>query len=227
MITWIDGNRESVNGKEWYSKGLTELKIPKNLKQGKGQELIAIMEAYLRGRAKQYGYIIPELLRIGRDLDAQAGTYYKPPTIQDGYSQINDAYREQYREQSKELWCELLVLLGTDLKMDVTKLFQYGLYNQCECACQEYDGVTAYFALLQQNRPQGVEHREEITRTFERAAAEFAKGAPLAKIEYLEPKLKEAEMLGVKLRWSTTRQQIALVMTRLDNSYTSCTLWLP
>ena len=80
--------------------------------------------------------------------------------------------------------------------MDVTRLFQYGLYNQCECVCQEYDGVTAYFALLQQNRPQGAEHREDLTKVFEKAPSEFAKGAPLGKIEYLEPKLKEAEKLG-------------------------------
>jgi len=52
-----------------------DLTIPKHLKEGKGQELITNMVSYLRGRGKEYYAIIPALLRIGADLDAEQGVY--------------------------------------------------------------------------------------------------------------------------------------------------------
>ena len=38
MITCIDENEANAGGKDWKSQELTELKVPKNLKSGKGQE---------------------------------------------------------------------------------------------------------------------------------------------------------------------------------------------
>ena len=96
MVAYFNGRGQGYNGaKEFTEKDLVDLTIPKNLKDGKGQELIENMVAWLRGRGKQYYAIIAALLRIGADLDGKEGVYWKPPGLNDGYSEVPEEYRSE------------------------------------------------------------------------------------------------------------------------------------
>ena len=220
MVAYFNGRGQGYNGaKEFTEKDLEELTIPKGLKDGKGQDLIDNMIAWLRGRGKEFYAIIPTLLRVSKDLDAVQGIYWQPPSLQDNYASVEQEYRDEYAKQSKQLWHKLERLLTGDLKLEALKPFKYGLNNQHEFQCQEYDGVSAYYALLSQNRPQGAEYRNKLVKIFEAAPRQFADGDVLSKIEDLEPKLRTAVKLGVKLRWAVTGKLIALTLSRLDPGY--------
>ena len=220
MIAEINGTTNHYGAKQKTDqKGLQELVIPKNLQHDKGQEMIENMEQFVTGRAEEYGWCTPEIMRIGKDLDANAGTYWKPPDKANGYADIDESYREEYSKTSKKVWDKLMQLIGQDLNLQVRRLSKYGMHDQFEFECKEYDGISAYFVLVQQNRVQDVEFRAELVKDFEQAAEHFAKGMPINKIEYLEKKLIDVERLGVKLQWANTGQKIATVMARLDTGY--------
>ena len=220
MVAYFNGRGEGYNGaKEFTTKDLVELTIPVGLKEGKGQELIDNMIAYLRGRGKEYYAIIPALIRIGKDLDAAQGIYWQPPTLADDYAGVDQEYREEYKQQSKELWHLLQRLMDAITKLDALRPFKYGLNNEHEFQAMEGDGVAAYYAILSQNRPQGADYRNKLVKTFEAAPRQFADGNVLNKIEYLEAKLKTVVTLGVKLRWAVTGKLIALTLSRMDFGY--------
>jgi len=177
MIAHFNGRGQGYNGaKEFTERDLVDLTIPDGLKEGKGQDLIDNMIAWLRGRGKQFYAIIPALRRIGADLDANEGIYWKPPTLNDDYSDVDPTYRAEYKEQSKQLWHILERLMKSDLKLDTTRLFTYGLNNQYEFQCRAEDGVSAYFALITQNRPQDATYRDQLIKIFEAAPGKFADG---------------------------------------------------
>ena len=199
---------------------LKGLDIPKNLRDGTGEALIDAVMVYLRGRAKKYYAIIPMLRRIAGDLDASTGTYFQPPTMSDnGYASIDKIFRSVFTSQSREFFDEIWVHLSEELRLLLMRTFNYGVDQQLKFKCPEHDGVSAFFALLSQFRPQGANYRDQLETHFEEASEHFSHGNPLGKIEFLRTKLKEVSRLGVKLRWNKTGKLVVLVLGRLDTEY--------
>ena len=199
---------------------LKELEIPKNLRDGTGEALIDAVMVYLRGRAKKYYAIIPMIRRIAGDLDASTGTYFQPPTMSDnGYASIDEVFRSVFTSQSREFFDEIWVHLSEELRLLLMRTFNYGVDQQLKFKCPEHDGVSAFFALLSQFRPQGAHYRDQLEKHFEEASEHFSHGNPLGKIEFLRTKLKEVNRLGVKLRWNKTGKLVVLVLGRIDAEY--------
>ena len=199
---------------------LKDLQIPRNLRDGHGQELIDSINAYTRGRGKKYHAIIPMLRRIGSDVDAVKGIYFKPPTLgDDGYADVDEIFRKIFTAQSKDLFDEIWENLDDEQRLLLLRTFQYGADRQFKFKCPSDDGISAYFALLSQFRPQNSEYRDTLEKHFEDAAEHFAQGNPIGKFDFLCTKLREVSRLGVKLRWNKTGKTVVQVLSRLDEEY--------
>ena len=202
-------------------RGLIDLVIPVNLKNGGGKELMENVNEYLTGRAEEYYGIIPMLRRVGVDIDPEEAVHWKPPSIDSGYGDYQAESRDIVKAQSKTFYIKLLSSMSPEMRGYITRTLLYGAEDKHSFKCQKFDGVSAFFVLMTQFRPQGTDRRDAIEKSFEDAAEHFAKDNPMGKIEHLRPKLIEAGEIGVKLRWSKTGKEIAVVMSRLDHDYSN------
>jgi hypothetical protein len=60
---------------------LVTLKIPENIEQGKGKELMTNFEMFIIGRAEQFYALMPYLQRMLEDYDYTTGACFKPPCM--------------------------------------------------------------------------------------------------------------------------------------------------
>ena len=197
---------------------LIPLTIPKDVHTGKGQQVIDNMKAYLRGRAAEYYAIIPYLMRISDDYNAEEGTYWEPPARrQGGYNMVNNAMRQAYADQSYALYYVIKEQLSAETYSRISSTYKYGIHEQKENRCEAWDGPAAYFALISLYKPIKASHRDTLTEEFNTAWTHFTKGDPKKKIKHLRPKLVEAIQLGLQLNWSTTGKKIVQVLSRSDH----------
>ena len=126
----------------------TELAIPDDLEKGKGMELSTSMDGHLLGKTAQNFAILPEIRRIPQDFNPTAGTFYRPPTKSNGYSDVDPIRRESYNVQSNNLWNLFLRKMGAARMNKLLYTSKVGVNKQEEIKCTEGDGVTAYFMMI-------------------------------------------------------------------------------
>jgi hypothetical protein len=210
---------ESIRGRTADAKKTTiDLKVPKLLEKGHGVELIDNLKAFLVNRASEFYAIMPYLYRISGDFDSNTGTFYKPPTKLDRYSQVDPTFRQQYNQQANALYLQFKQYVPPDVMAKICSTFNYGMHEQFTARCEEGDGPTAYFCLLSLYRPSSAAYRDELVEKFNAAHLHFQKGDPRRKIQHLRTKLVEAIQLNIHLSWSTTGKKIVGVLSRRDHS---------
>ena len=210
---------ESIRGRTADAKKTTiELKVPKQLEKGHGVELIDNLQAFLLNRASEFYAIMPYLYRISGDFDSNTGTFYKPPTKQDNYMQVDSTFRQQYSQQANALYLQFKQHVPAEIMAKICSTFNYGMHDQLTTRCEEGDGPTAYFCLLSLYRPNSAAYRDELVEKFNSAHLHFQKGDPRRKIQHLRTKLVEVIQLNIHLSWSTTGKKIVGVLSRRDHT---------
>ena len=67
---------------------LVSLKIPDDIEQGKGKELMTNFEMYIIGRSEQFYALMPYLQRVLGDYNHTTGACFKPPCMKESIADI-------------------------------------------------------------------------------------------------------------------------------------------
>ena len=222
LIAHMDGRdeRHFIKKKTISVSSKKDLEIPKNLKNGGGQQFMDNLMEHLQDQGAEYYGIKPGAARIGNDINDELGTHWQPPCLNNDYSDVAAESRDVVRNHSKKLYKYLCSRLDKDMQLLLTRTNNYGKDDKFTFKGMEDDGLSAIFT-LSQLRPQGAIYRKNLEKVFTEASEHFADGHPRTKIEHLERKLKEAAKLGFKLQWTKTGREIAKVMSRVDHGYSS------
>jgi hypothetical protein len=196
---------------------LVTLKIPEDMEDGKGKELMANFEIYLNGRVDKFYALMPFLSRVLEDYDHASGACFKPPCIQEKLDEVPQEMRTAYLTQSKSLYVAITAKLSESVKCIVRSTFDYGVDDK-PALCVENDGPNLLFALICMFRPCNVEYTEELETTFVDCHTEFPGTDTRAVIRLLRGPLQEAQNLQIPLKWKQTGKRIVDRLVHNDHN---------
>jgi predicted transcriptional regulator len=196
---------------------LVTLKIPEDMEEGKGKELMANFEIYLNGRVEKFYALMPYLSRMLQDYDHATGACFKPPCIQEKIEDIPEEIRSVYTSQSRTLYVAITAKLSDSVKSLTRATFDYGVDDK-QALCMEHDGPNLLFALICMFRPCNVEYTEELESTFVDCHMEFKGADPRAVIKELRGPLQEAPNLQIPIKWNQTGKRIVDRLVHNDHN---------
>lgn len=196
----------------------SDLIIPAELEKGKGLELVINVDAHMEGKTAQFWAIRAAIRRASTDYNPVTGLYWKPPTLTTGYTDVPQAFREAYQEQSLSYFNLFIQKMGRARINKALYTHKIGINKQVDNRCDEGDGVSLYYALLSMNRPSQSTHREVLVNKIEAAPEHFRRGDPLIKVAKLQESLSEAIKQKIRLKW-LTGQKIISVLSARHNSF--------
>jgi hypothetical protein len=196
---------------------LVSLKIPEDIEQGKGKELMTNFEMYTSGRAEQFYALMPYLQRVTEDYDHTTGACYKPPCLKESIADIPEAIRTTYISQSKNLYGAIMSKLSDSVTCLVQATFEYGIDDK-PALCAEHDGPNLLFALICMFRPCNVEYTEQLESLFIDAHNKFQDTDPRDVIKSLREPLIEAQNLQISFKWNQSGKRIADLLVHNDHN---------
>ena len=196
---------------------LINLKIPEDIEQGKGKELMANFEIYIIGRSEQLYAMMPYLQRVLEDYDHSTGACFKPPCITEKIEDIPDEIRSTYLSQSKALYGAIMAKLSDSVKCLTRATFDYGVDDK-PALCAENDGPNLLFALICMFRPCNVEYTEQLESILIDAHNNFKGADPREVIKELREPLQEAQNLQIPLKWKQCGKRIVDLLVHNDHN---------
>jgi hypothetical protein len=196
---------------------LVNLKIPDNIEQGKGKELMANFEMYIIGRSEQYYAVMPYLQRVLEDYDHTTGACFKPPCTKESIEDIPEDIRCTYGSQSKALYGAIMAKLSDSVKCLTKATFDYGVEDK-PALCADNDGPNLLFALICMFRPCNVEYTEQLESLFIDAHNTFKGADPREIIKALREPLQEAQNLQIPLKWKQCGKRIVDQLIHNDHN---------
>jgi ATP-dependent protease HslVU (ClpYQ) peptidase subunit len=198
---------------------LVSLKIPEDIEQGKGTELMTNFEMYIIGRSEQFYALMPYLQRVLEDYDHATGACYKPPCLKESIVDIPEAIRGTYASQSKALYGAIMNKLSESVSCLVKATFEYGI-DEKPTLCAEHDGPNLLFALICMFRPCNVEYTEQLESLFIDAHNKFPGADPRDVIKALRGPLIEAQNLQMAFKWRQSGKRIVDQLVHNDHNMT-------
>jgi hypothetical protein len=196
---------------------LVSLKIPEDMEQGKGKELMTNFEMYIIGRSEQYYALMPYLQRVLEDYDHTTGACFKPPCMREAILDIHEDIRDAYTSQSKNLYGAIMSKLSDSVSCLVKASFQYGTDDK-SALCAEHDGPNLLFALICMFRPCNVEYTEQLESLFIDAHNKFRGNDARETIKALREPLIEAQTLQMAFKWSQSGKRIVDLLVHNDHN---------
>lgn len=178
---------------------------------GSGYKQIQLIDMYCLSRGNEAWAIIPDLIRIGHDIDPIECIHYKPPTLDNTPPQIKPYRDEQNRAFAKQL----LNLCDPGLRAKLLARHQFGV-NKVESKVNESDGCGLYWTLLQLYHPLSRQHRRTLERELYAFPPKFATGDPKATLTRMQRKHQEALDVALKLRWDSIGIPLIDVLSTRD-----------
>jgi hypothetical protein len=196
---------------------LVSLKIPENIEQGKGKELMNNFEMYILGRSEQFYALMPYLQRVLEDYDHTTGACYKPPCLKEATTNIPEEIRCTYTSQSRALYSAIMNKLSENVSCLVKATFEYGIDDK-PALCVEHDGPNLLFALICMFRPCNVEYTEQLESLFIDAHNKFQNADPRDVIKTLREPLLEAQALQMAFKWKQSGKRIVDLLVYNDHN---------
>ena len=196
---------------------LVSLKIPDDIEQGKGKELMTNFEMFIIGRSEQFYALMPYLQRVLEDYDHTTGACYKPPCLKESIAEIPEAIRGTYTSQSKALYGAIMNKLSESVACLVKATFEYGIDDK-PALCAEHDGPNLLFALICMFRPCNVEYIEQLESLFIDAHNQFQGADPRTVIKALREPLIEAQNLQMSFKWKQSGKRIVDLLVHNDHN---------
>jgi hypothetical protein len=196
---------------------LVSLKIPDDIEQGKGKELMTNFEMYIIGRSEQFYALMPYLQRVLGDYDHTTGACFKPPCMKESIADIPEEIRGTYTSQSKTLYGAIMNKLSENVSCLVKATFEYGIDDK-PALCAEHDGPNLLFALICMFRPCNVEYTEQLESLFIDAHNQFQGTDPRAIIKTLREPLIEAQTLQMAFKWKQSGKRIVDLLVHNDHN---------
>ena len=200
LQTYFDYHSQGASRSESAKVDRKDLKLVSDLSNKKvGFKQIQAMETYLQGRGNELWAVIPDLLRIGHDIDPVSFLHWQPP-LDLAVPQELLQYR---REQNSALAMKLLRLLtDAGLRQSVLAHRTYGA-NKVPFKVSESDGCGIYWVMMQLYHPIDRHERRRIEGEIDKAHEWFNTGNPHTALKKLRSKVQEGLDIAVKLRWDS------------------------
>ena len=123
-----------------------------------GFKQIQIVDLYCMSRGNELWAIIPDILRIGHDIDPIDCIHWRPSGERLGDYEALSKYR---REQNRAFAQKLLGLCSPGLRSTLIGQHEHGVKNEMFTA-DEHDGCALYWVMIQLYHPLSRQHRRKI-----------------------------------------------------------------
>ena len=217
LQTYFDHHSQGASRSESVKVERKALKlVPELTSRRVGFKMIQEMETFLQGRGNEMWAIIPDLLRIGHDIDPVSFLHWQPP-LDDAVPLELRSYRQ---EQNTVLATKLLGLLNSaGLRQTVLAHRSYGA-NKVPFKASETDGCSIYWVMLQLYHPIDRSERRKIEKDIEKAHETFSSGNPHSALKKLRTKVQEGLDIAVKLRWDSAGIPLIDTLCSRDSMFT-------
>ena len=204
---YFDHQGQSSTHSETAKPDKQSLKITPDLqKKSEGFRQIQLIDMYCVCRGNEMWSIIPDILRIGHDVDPITCMHWKPPITGDALIDPNLA--EYRRDQNRQFAKRLLNACvnaqgGQGLRTMLLARHEFGV-NKLEFKADEHDGCSLYWVMLQLFYPLNRDHRRKLEAEIAAMPKQLAGGSnPKQVIEDIQGKLQEALDIMLRLSWDT------------------------
>ena len=197
LQAFFDHHAHGASHSESAKVDKKELKLASKIIDGlSGYKQIQIVDTYCMARGNELWAIIPDLIRIGHDIDPIECIHYKPPLVLD----IPEPLRSYRSAQNKAFATTLLNLCDPGLRAKLLARHQHGA-SKTEYKADEKDGCALYWTLLQLYHPLSRQHRRDLEKELYAYPSKFASGNPNTTLDAMQKKHQEAMDISLKLRW--------------------------
>ena len=199
LQAYFDHHSHGASRSESAKIDRKDLKLAKQIVDGsQGFKQIQIVDSYCMARGNEAWAIIPDLLRIGHDIDPIECTHYQPPDpILNDLPESLQSYRN---DQNRAFAKTLLSLCDPGLRAKLLARHEHGA-SKIEYKAAETDGCALYWTLLQLYHPLSRSHRRTLEKELYSFPHKFAQGNPKTTLEAMLLKHQEAMDVSLKLRW--------------------------
>ena len=162
-----------------------------------GFKQIQIVDLYCMSRGNELWAIIPDILRIGHDIDPIDCIHWRPSGEGlDDYAALSKYHREQNRAFAQKL----LGLCSPGLRSTLIGQHEHGVKNEMFTA-DEHDGCALYWVMIQLFHPLSRQHRRKIADEIARYSSRFNSGDPKPQFTELRLKVQEAIDISARLNY--------------------------
>ena len=217
LQSYFDHFSQGASKSESSKPDKVKLQLAADLKSGKyGYKQIQLMDGYIMGRGNELWAIIPDLIRIGHDVDPINFMHWQPPTE----AEIHPDLVAHRRDQNATLASRLLTLLtSAGLRATVLASRTYGA-NKVTFKAPEDDGCAIYWVICQLYHPIDRQERRKIEKEISRIHEKFSTGNPHIALEALRAAVQEGLDIAVRLRWDSTAQPLIDTLCMRDALFT-------
>ena len=118
---------------------VTPFRFAEDIESGKGKESGTDTMNAMLSSVNEFWVVIPACRRATSDSNPITGTYFKPPSKDDGYDDVDSDGREMYVQQAQHLWDHVEKVIPASAITQVKSIFTVGK-KEVEFSCPEGDG---------------------------------------------------------------------------------------
>lgn len=217
LQSYFDHYAQGASRSESTKPERVKLQLAAELKSGKsGYKQIQLIDAYCLGRGNEMWAIMPDLMRVGHDVDPITFLHWQPP-LEDAIAADLRQYR---REQNATFAQRLLTLLSSaGLRAEVLAERPYGA-NKLIFKPSPDDGCAIYWVILQMFHPIDRDERRRIERELNSAHTKFRSGNPHPAVQALRSKVREGLDIAARIRWDSAALPLIDTLSTRDSLFT-------
>ena len=187
---------------------------------------------YLQGRGSEYWSIIPDITRVGYDIDpTECRTWC--PVCPPRTGSITEPLQSYRKDQSNSLASKIMTLVGHG-KVIKTKLLKPHMYkfgrDKDRSEAEPYkadqnDGVGLYYVMVNLFRDISQSHKRNLEAAINAASTKFWSGSPTVPLLDLQAQVQEAFDLKVpvRIKWDQSAIPLMSILTRRNPLFTEVT----
>ena len=190
-----------------------------------GSKQIQIFDMYLQGRGNEYWSIIPDITRIGHDIDPTECRTWCPPRT----GSIAEPLQSYRKDQSNALAKRIMAMVGQDksIRTKLLKPQKFGRDKDRADAttykADQNDGVGLYYVMVNLYRDISQSHKRTLEAAINAASTKFRSGSPTAPLQDLQSQVQEALDLKVRIKWDQSAIPLMGMLTRRNPLFTEVT----
>jgi hypothetical protein len=162
-----------------------------------GFRQIQLVDLYCLSRANEMWAIIPDIMRVGHDVDPISCMHWRPCA-----DEVSESVKPFRVEQGKAFAMKLLSICTPGQRSELLATRTHGV-KKVSVPIDESDGVSIYWSMVQQYHPIGRAHRRSLEKEIMSLPSRFRKGGgnPEEPLKVLREKHQEALDIACRLNW--------------------------
>ena len=217
LQSYFDHHAHGASQSDTVKPDRVALKLAPHLEEGKaGYKQVQNMDMFSLSRGNEMWAIIPELVRVGHDVDPITCMHWKPSNRATAYPKAIRKYRA---DQAAALAKRLLSLCSAGLKTKLLAEHKFGV-NKERFKAEREDGVQLYWVMLMLFHPLSREYRRTLKREIYNMPGKFSSGDPQVTVGLLQEKLQEAMDMEIRLAWDQLGVPVIDTLSQRDPLFT-------